>query len=149
MIALIMLQIAAAPKRPQIVTIAQIQPVKITAGGNAEARLELSVLKGFHIQANPASEPFLIAATIKIESPDSVVVGETVYPPGVPFRLKGSGKDISTYEGDIVISIPLKADESAKSDEVLLKGVLRYQGCDATKCFPPTNVPFELKVIIE
>ena len=141
--------IAAAPQRPVIVSINPAQALEITAGSKAEYPLELSVLKGFHIQANPASEDYLIAVTAKLQPVDGIKIGEPVYPKGIPFRLKASKKDISTYEDTVVIKIPLQIDPAAKKGVIALKGTLRYQGCDAELCFPPVNLPFEAKLKIK
>jgi hypothetical protein len=140
---------AAPPKRPVIVSIPSTPPVDIAAGGKNEYPLELKILKGYHIQANPASEEFLIAVTPKLQPVDGIKIGQPVYPKGVPFRLKSSKKDISTYENSVVIRIPVEADATVKKGVIALKGTLRYQGCDAELCFPPVNLPFEAKINIQ
>ncbi len=140
--------IAAAPKRPVIVSVVPEDSLEIAAGEKAEYPLELKILKGYHIQANPASEEYLIAVMATLETIEGITVGQPIYPPGIPFRLKGSQTDISTYENDIRIKIPLEISKELKPGEVVLKGTLRYQGCDATMCFPPTKLPFEAKLSI-
>jgi uncharacterized protein len=140
---------AAPPKRPVIVSIPSAPTIDIAAGGKAQYELELKIMKGYHIQANPASEEFLIAVTPKLQPVDGIKIGQPIYPKGVPFRLKSSKKDISTYENSVVIKIPLEADAAAKKGVIALKGTLRYQGCDAEICFPPVNLPFEAKLNIQ
>lgn len=143
------LMIAAAPQRPVIVSVASVPPVEIAPGGRVEYPLQLSILKGFHIQANPVSQDYLIAVTAKLQPADGIKIGEPLYPKGIPFRLKGSRKDISTYEKEVLIKIPLYIDAAAKKGEIALKGRLRYQGCDAELCFPPVNLPFEARLNIK
>jgi hypothetical protein len=62
--------------------------------------------------------------------------------------LKGSNVDISTYDGTVLVKIPMEIAADTKAGEIPLKGTLRYQGCDAEFCFPPVNLPFELKLKI-
>jgi uncharacterized protein len=140
---------AAPPKRPVIVSIIPAPPIEIAAGSKGEYPLELKILKGYHIQANPASAEYLIAVTPQLQPVDGIKVGQPIYPKGIPFRLKASKKDISTYENDVVIKLPVEIDSAARKGEITLKGTLRYQGCDAELCFPPVNLPFEVKLRIK
>ena len=140
---------AGPPRRPVIVTITPAQPVEIAAGTTVEYQLELNILKGFHIQANPASGEYYIPVTAKLQAVDGISIGDPVYPKGIPFRLKGSNRDISTYEGKIIIKIPIEVATTAKPGDTTLKGTLRYQGCDAELCFPPVTMPLETKLRIK
>ena len=140
---------AAPPKQPNIVTIVPLDPVKVATGEGIELPLELKILKGFHIQSNPASEKYLIPLTVKLEPVDGIQIGLPIYPPGLLFRLKGSDRDISTYEKSVLIKIPLKVEQSLKSGEIPLKGTIRYQGCDAELCFPPVTIPLEVKLRVQ
>ena len=140
--------LAAAPKRPEIVTIKTSDAIKIAVGGKGEFPLDLKILKGYHIQANPASEPHLIATTVKVEPGEGFTAMDPVFPKGIPFKIKGSEKEISTYEEELQFRIPLQADESAAVGERTFKGTIRYQGCNATTCFPPTTIPFEARIVI-
>ena len=145
LILLSILLVAAAPKKPVIVSLATPQ-LEIFPGEKKEYPLELNITKGYHIQSNPASEKYLIPVTATLEPNDVVAIGKPIYPPGIPFRLKGSQTDISTYEDTVRIKIPIQVSSSAKPGDVVLKGTLRYQGCDAVLCFPPTKLPLELKL---
>ena len=149
LILLSFLLVAAAPKRPVMVSIIPAAPLEIAVGEKGEYSLELKIMKGYHIQANPASEEYLIPVTVKMEATEGITVDEPIYPPGVPFRLKSSQTDISTYEDTVRIRIPVQVNNKAKPREVVLKGTLRYQGCDAILCFPPTKLPFEAKLKIQ
>ena len=140
--------LGAGPQRPVIVSIPPASPVEVTAGGSVDYSLELKILKGYHIQANPASQEYLIAVTAKLEPVEGLKIGEPVYPKGIPFRLKGSDRDISTYEDSVVIKIPIQTEKGLKPGEIVLKGSLRYQGCDAILCFPPSKLPFEAKLLV-
>ena len=148
LILLNLLLFAAAPKKPEIVSIVPGPPLEIAAGERGEYALELRITKGYHIQSNPASAKYLIPVTVTLEPNDAIAIGKPIYPPGIPFRLKGSQTDISTYEDTIRIKIPIQVNSDAKPGEVALKGTLRFQGCDATLCFPPVKLPFEIKLRI-
>jgi len=138
--------VGSAPKRPEIVSISPGNPLELKAGGKAEYSLSFKILGGYHIQANPASEQYLIATTVGLDPVEGIIPEAPVYPKGVAFKLKGSDKEIQTYENENTIRIPLQADASTAPGEKVLKGTFHYQGCDATTCFPPKTIPFEAKV---
>jgi len=139
---------AAAPRRPEIVTTLSREPLQLRAGDKAIYPLTLTILKGFHIQANPASEQFLIPTTVNLEAAEGITPQPPAYPKGVAFKLNGSEKELTTYENDITVEIPIQSDDSASPGDRTLKGTVRYQGCDRTTCFPPVTMPFEVKVLL-
>src|ERR1041384_4632867 len=104
--------IGAGPKGPEIVSIVPGQEVQMHAGGQAEYALNFKILSGFHVQANPASEQYLIPTSVSLEQADGIVPQAPIYPKGKGFKLQGSDKEILTYEDENTIRIPLKADDS-------------------------------------
>ncbi|MGE3374088.1 MAG: protein-disulfide reductase DsbD domain-containing protein [Vicinamibacteria bacterium] len=115
-------------------------------GSTHEARFVVTVRDGFHVQANPASEPFLVP--LRLELPDSaaVEVGEAVYPAGRPHRLNGASRDLSVYGGSFALTAPLVVGASARAGEVRLRGSLHYQACNDRACLRPSRAPVELRV---
>jgi hypothetical protein len=138
--------LGAGPKTPEIVTIQPLKALELQPGSHAEFQIDLQIVKGFHIQANPASEPYLIPTTLKLETMEGIKASDPVYPKGTAFQLNGSEKAISTYEGLNTIKVPFDVDAHAESGERILKGSLRYQGCDSRTCYPPTTISFEEKI---
>lgn len=139
----------AAP--PAVVTVAEPDELRVVAGGRAEARLVVTIEEGFKIQANPASNPFLVPATLELEADARVRLGAPEYPPGKPYRLPGAASDLSIYEGTFVIRVPLHASgvapEGAASD-VVLEGKLRFQACNRERCLRPSSVAVRVPVKI-
>ncbi len=123
-------------------------PLAIAAGGKADARVRVTVAPGFHVQANPASEYYLVPTELEIESAAGLRVRAPVYPPGKPFLVAGEKKPLSTYEGTFEIVVPLAADRAAPPGESTLRGRLRYQACDAKSCRFPAWLPVEIKARI-
>ena len=121
---------------------------KMKAGESAEVKIAVEIAFGYHVQANPASEPFLIPLRLEIEQTETLHAGDPVYPPGQPYRLKGTTEDLSTYGGSVDIVVPVEADASAAPGEQVLTGKLHYQACDAHICLAPAVVPVSLPVQI-
>jgi hypothetical protein len=121
----------------------------LAAGERGVAEIVAIVRKGFRIQANPASQPFLVPALLEIEENERVQVGAPEYPPGQPHRLRGTAEDLSVYEGRLVIRLPVAArggPGKPSSDEVLLEGRLRYQACNEEMCLRPSSAPVRVRL---
>src|SRR5210317_2112892 len=123
-----------------IVTIIFPKPVAVAKGQRTELTVTAKIKKGFHIQANPAADEFLIPTTLTIQDSPDILLGKPVYPTGLPYRLKGSSKDLLTYEGEVTIILPFKVMDSAPSGKINLTGKLNYQPCDDRKCLFPRSV---------
>lgn len=139
-------QEAASP--PVVVTVA---PTKVVLGarGVGQALVVATIRKGFRIQANPASQPFLVPARLEMSGAAHVQAGPPEYPPGKPHRLRGTTEDLSVYEDRVAIRLPLSAPPSRATTapgDVVLEGRLRYQACNAEVCLRPTSVPVRVEV---
>ena len=129
-----------------VLTISQEAALPIAPGGSAERCLKVVVSPGYHVQANPASDEFLIPLQLEIEPRDGLRTGDPTYPPGQPHRLEGTDADLLIYEGTFEVLMPIMAEVSAVPGEYVLDGSLRYQACDSRSCLPPTSVPVEIAV---
>ena len=105
-------------------------------------RLIVQVNQPYHIQANPASDPYLIPTRLEFESTPGMTLERANYPEGNPFVLEGSPHTISVYDGRFEISARYRLDERIDA-EAPLAGSLTYQACDHKSCFPPVSVPIE------
>jgi len=148
-----LVQVPASP--PAVVTVTPPEEQGIQAGGRAEARVVVKIKEGFHVQANPASEPFLVPARLEVRDDERLRAGPPRYPTGKPYRLRGSSRDLSTYEGTFVIRLPLAAALGSRPGmpsepmTLVLEGALHYQACDDRVCLKPSSVPVRVPVRIE
>jgi len=100
--------------------------------------VEIRIDEGWHINANPASMPFLIPTTITLEG--AALDAPVQYPAGVVFAPSFSPEPLSTYQG--TLEVPLKLASQAEPEK---KGtspktvVVRFQACDESRCLPPTT----------
>ena len=100
--------------------------------GSAYLVVRLAIDEGWHVNANPASFPFLIPTQVEVAGDGRSV--EVRYPPGRPFRPRFSPDAISVYEGTVDIPVVL-ADPSDPPERL----ELRFQACDAQRCLPPAE----------
>jgi uncharacterized protein len=87
-------------------------------------RLKLEIASGWHLQANPASESYLVATEVK------GAVRNVRYPEGERFESRYSKEAISVYSGTVEITGEVPPGE---------KLVVVYQACDEGRCLPPVE----------
>jgi hypothetical protein len=146
--ALALSSICFAEEEEAKVSVSSVKRVVIGQGGKAEALLTATVKKGFHIQANPASQPQLIATEFEVTSDKGVEAGVAIYPKPKPYKVTGLGMEIATYTGRFSIRVPLSAAANAGIGQRDLIGKFRYQACDDQVCFPPVSQPVTVPVKI-
>jgi hypothetical protein len=140
----------AAPAAPAVVT-ASAPLVSLGSGERGEVEIVARIRQGFRVQANPASTPFLVPARLELGGDERVEVGSPAYPPGQPYRLRGAAEDLSVYEGEIVIRVPLEARPAAggaEPGESVLSGRLHYQACNERMCLRPSSALVEVRVSV-
>jgi len=99
----------------------------------SDLTLTVKVDKGYHINANPASDPLLIATQLFVDGhPDT----EVEYPPSQTFKAGFAPQGIEVYQGRILLKARLP--EVAKSG--LPKLHLRVQACNDEVCLAPATI---------
>jgi DsbC/DsbD-like thiol-disulfide interchange protein len=129
-----------------LVTVRPPEELKLKSGQAGEAAIEIVVQKGFHVQANPAANEFLIPLTLAVEATEELAVGSPRYPRASRYRLKGTDEDLLVYDGVITLPVAIRSSASTAAGVHTLQGKVRYQACDDRSCRPPVTTPFELKV---
>jgi len=116
-----------------------------------QANLELVISPGFHVNANPASFPYLIATEVHTGKVDGIVISDKLaYPPPKMETFAFADTPLAVYEGSVSIPIPLTPAPGAKGQRVI-PFEIRVQACDREKCYPPSTLnaflPIELDAI--
>jgi uncharacterized protein len=141
---------AAATPTPQAqVVTATAEEVKLEAGGAGEATVRLDIARGYHVNANPASDRFYVATELSAEPLAGVVTaGKPVYPPGVQRKLGFAEKPLSLYEGSVRLKLPLRAAPGAAKGRHTLRATIRVQPCNDEACQQPRNIDAPIPVTI-
>jgi hypothetical protein len=111
--------------------------------------IELVVSPGFHINANPATFPYLIATEVQPGKADGITVSDKLtYPPPKMETFAFAEKPLAVYEGSVTIPIPFTAAPGAKGRRLVpLK--IRVQACDSEKCYAPATIDASLPVDLD
>jgi hypothetical protein len=145
------LLVALVAPAPPVVVTATARTVTLSAGQRGEVEVVARIGKGFRIQANPASQPFLVPLLLEFDEHERVDVGSPEYPPGEPYRLRGTTEALSVYAGQVAIRVPVTAPRGPGtrfSGDVVLAGRLRYQACNEEVCLRPSSVPVLVRVTL-
>ena len=97
----------------------------------ARAVVRMSIDKGWHVNANPASLSFLVPTTVELEGGGAG--GRIEYPGGRDFQPRFAPVSLQVYEGEIDIPVTLPAPLPGS-----LRASVRYQACDERSCLPPS-----------
>lgn len=126
-----------------------VSSTEIPPGGSAEAAVKLSITSGYHVNANPATYPYLIATEITPDKAEDISTTPPKYPAARTQKFQFAEEPLAVYEGDIEIKLPLKAAANAAPGQRSLPITVRVQACDTEKCFPPATltatIPVEVK----
>src|SRR5215831_19173048 len=109
------------------------------------ASVELAVSPGYHINANPATFPYLIATDVQPGKVDGITVGQLTYPPPKMEKLSFAEQPLAVYEGNVTIPIPLTAAPGAKGQQTI-PFKIRVQACDTQQCYPPATLDAALPI---
>lgn len=136
---------AAAPqggKRAEI-TKAVLNVSALQPGKAATAAVVLDIKPGFHAQSRTPTESYLIKFAATPQPHPALEFGEPIYPEGkiIPFN---TPPQLSVYEGQVVIRIPVKVKADAPLGPTKLAGSLKFQICDDHVCYMPETAPFTI-----
>jgi hypothetical protein len=140
---------ATAKTPPANIVIAGATEVQIEPGASAEAAVQLNITSGYHVNANPASEKYLIPTTLEVERSEGLIVGLPKYPPSITKKFTFSPVPLAVYEGEAIIKVQLKAGTDAKKGARNLAAKVRVQPCDDQACYPPRTIETSIPVVVK
>jgi hypothetical protein len=131
------------------VRVDRVETVTASAGERVSLRLVVRIADGYHVQANPASGPFLIPLEWTPGTAEDIRVAEVRYPEAVLHPLDGAPSPLRTYEGRREIRATVVVEVHARAGIRELVGTLRYQACDDRRCFAPATVGVAARIRVE
>jgi DsbC/DsbD-like thiol-disulfide interchange protein len=118
-------------------------------GSTVKGVLLLDIRSPYHVNANPASEEYLIPTELKFEQSKAVREVKVEYPTPLEKAFEFSeGKPLKIYEGQVLIKFQLKLAAGMKPGKLNLPATLRYQACDDKACYPPQRLKLTLSLTL-
>jgi hypothetical protein len=110
--------------------------VHVTARRVDESLLiTLRIDPGYHINANPASDDYLIATSVAFTG---AVPERIAYPPGIPFKPAFADDPINVYEGTVVVAATFTTGVLDRAHD--LGFTVTAQACTKVICLPPNDI---------
>lgn len=122
----------------KFLTVEPARAIPVRAGNSVVTTLTVKINPEFHIQANPASRPNLIATTIDFPAAEGLELETITYPEGKTFRLQNSDQDLMVYGGETKFKVKIRAKD-VKPGKIEFKGSLKFQPCNNETCFFPNR----------
>ena len=109
----------------------------------------VSVQRGYHVNANPATDAFLKATELVVQPGDGLSVGFVKYPNEINKKFSFSEKPLAVYEGEVPIKVLLKAALATTKGSHALPAKLNVQACDDQVCYSPGTLEITIPVVVK
>ena len=120
--------------------------VGFSAPGKGSVEVPIRIDDGYHINANPATYPYLIATEVATDKVADLDVGKPIYPAAIKKKFQFADEPLAVYEGNVNVTLPLVAHSSGTKS---LPITVRVQACDQEKCYPPATLKATVDVHVD
>ena len=128
---------------------AQPQEVTLAPGESGETLVLIQITNGYHVNANPPSQPYLKPTELELKPTDGISLESVTYPDPLVRTFGFSDKPLKVYEGNTQLKVRLKADKKVTPGKHNLSAKLRVQACDEKVCYAPGALDVVLPVNIK
>ena len=139
----------AKPRNSTDVVKVSVPDVNAKPGESSDALVQVTIEKGYHVNANPPTFPYLKATELEVPKAPDIAVNFIVYPNAMTRSFAFAEKPLAVYEGTFNIKAQLKVNKSAKPGAQNLPAKLRVQACDEEVCYAPGTLDLTLPLKIQ
>ena len=113
------------------------------------ANIEIVISPGYHVNANPATFPYLIATEVQPGKVDGIKINDKLsYPAPKMETFTFADKPLAVYEGSVTVPLPFSVAAGAQGTRTIpIK--IQVQACDTQQCFPPATLDASLRVDLD
>ena len=105
--------------------------------------VELDLPPGLHVYGRPLPDGY-IPVELEVDGGEGLIIQEIVYPEAQPQSFEVIGETLPAYEG--CVRMKAQCLGQAREGSVDINVSLRYQACDATECYLPQRLTFDMKL---
>ena len=128
---------------------ARPQEATLARGESGETLVLIQITNGYHVNANPPSQPYLKPTELELKPTDGISLESVTYPDPLVRTFGFSDKPLKVYEGNTQLKVRLKADKKVTPGKHNLSAKLRVQACDEKVCYAPGALDVVLPVNIK
>jgi hypothetical protein len=131
--------------------VVKVTPEELTLakGESGYAVVRLQIQNGYHINANPASFPYLIATELQLPPASGITVSFVIYPEPLTKTFAFADQPLKVYEGDTAVKAMVRATPAAAAGQHNLSAKLRVQACDDQVCYVPGTIDLTVPVTVK
>lgn len=119
---------------------------KLKKDGVVEANISLSIMRGWHINADKPLDNNLSPTVVKImNNPDFKLIS-VKYPMPILKKLGFSDSDLALFENQATVILELNSLKKIKSGKIKIDGEVDYQPCNDQTCLFPVSKQFSIVV---
>jgi DsbC/DsbD-like thiol-disulfide interchange protein len=122
-----------------LTVITSASPDAVAPGKRVSLAVDVAPKPKMHVYA-PGQEGY-IAITLTLDPDPAFTASKAKYPAGEKILIKILNETQLVYAKPFRIAQDLTIRPAVKGSSMTIKGTLRYQACDDTICYVPTNVP--------
>jgi hypothetical protein len=152
LVALVALLAAPPPAGSQlfdeerVTAAAVVGAAPLVQGDLVRAAVAIRVGRGFHVNANPASEDFLIPTGVSVDAGGVLEVVDVFYPAPLERDFGFWPETLKVWEGEVVAGVMLRVVEGAEIGDRDIEFVVDYQACNDEACFAPAKTSARIAV---
>ena len=139
------------PPRINSVDVVKATPQEITlaSGASGDLLVRLQIQNGYHVNANPPSQPYLKPTEIELKPQQGMSAEFITYPDPLVRTFSFSQTPLKVYEGETNLKIRLFADKTTTPGKHNLAAKLRVQACDDKVCYAPGTIDLTVPVNVQ
>lgn len=120
----------------------------VPQGGTAQVAIEIRITAPWHINANPASEEFLVPTEVAFELPTGITLRGIVYPAGAEHKLEFAEAPLRLYDGVVYVGAVIDIAGDVPIGTSNIQATITYQACDNEKCLLPQTLDVPVAITI-
>lgn len=123
--------------------------IKTSKGYDVTLDIQLSIKKGWHINAHEPLDKYLIATELQLDSTAGYSILSIAYPPSEVVKLQFSDDQLALYMDEAVVKAKLFVPKTYAGKTITVEGRVRYQPCNDQTCLFPVKKPFTATVALK
>jgi len=117
-------------------------------GMSVQLAVEVEMLPGMHVNANPPTHDWLIPVKVSVAGADGVDAIEAFYPEPESRKFPYDDEPYLVYQGTFVVGLTLAIAADIPAGGRELEIILDYQACNDEACFAPAKASLKLPIMI-